>query len=116
MHGNLDSTRTLIDVRDAMESYWIAARKCKPGEIYNIGGNKVIKVGDFLKLLVQQANCPVKTKLDKKLLRPTDVTLQIPDTQKFRKHTGWKPKYKFEDSVTFLLDYWRKNISYIPVK
>jgi len=39
VHGNLDSVRTLIDVRDAMESYWAAIERCEPGEAYNIGGN-----------------------------------------------------------------------------
>lgn len=43
-HGNLDSTRTMIDVRDAMESYWVAAEKCEPGEAYNVGGDTVITV------------------------------------------------------------------------
>ena len=27
LHGNLDSVRTLIDVRDAMETYWLAASR-----------------------------------------------------------------------------------------
>ncbi len=48
LHGNLNSTRTMIDVRDAMESYWIATTKGKYGEVYNIGGDKVITVGNFL--------------------------------------------------------------------
>ncbi len=51
LHGNLDSVRTMIDVRDAMESYWVAAEKCRFGEAYNIGGDTVITVGEFLELL-----------------------------------------------------------------
>src|SRR3990167_293068 len=43
LYGNLDSIRTLLDVRDAMRAYWDAALFCKPGQIYNIGGTKVIK-------------------------------------------------------------------------
>ena len=38
VHGNVDSVRTLIDVRDAMRAYWDAALNCTPGEAYNIGG------------------------------------------------------------------------------
>ena len=110
-HGNLDSVRTLIDVRDAMQSYWVAATRCRVGEVYNIGGTKVIKVGDFLDVLKKLARCKVKTRLDRSLLRPTDVTLQIPNTGKFRKETGWKPKYSFEQSVAFLLNYWRERIA-----
>lgn len=110
LHGNLNSTRTLIDVRDAMESYWVAAEKCAFGEAYNIGGNTVITVGDFLDLLKKKAKVKISSRVDPKLLRPTDVTLQIPDTSKFQKVTGWKSKYSFEDSVEFLLEQARKSV------
>lgn len=109
-HGNLDSVRTLIDVRDAMESYWVAMQKCRFGEAYNIGGATVIKVGDFLEVLKKLAKTDIPSRVDPKLLRPTDVTLQIPDTSKFEKETGWKPKYSFEESVKFLLEHCRREI------
>ncbi len=108
LHGNLDSVRTLIDVRDAMGSYWIALEKCKPGEVYNIGGQKTIKVGAFLDLLKKCAITDIPSRVDRKLLRPADVTLQIPDVNKFQKETGWEPKYSFEDSVENLLEHCRK--------
>ena len=111
LHGNLDSTRTLIDVRDAMESYWVAMQKCQFGEVYNIGGATVIKVGEFLNVLKKLAKTEIPSRVDPKLLRPMDVTLQIPDTSKFEKETGWKPKYDFEDSVAFLLDHCRKEVA-----
>jgi GDP-4-dehydro-6-deoxy-D-mannose reductase len=110
LHGNLDSTRTIIDVRDAMESYWVAMEKGKAGEIYNIGGEKTIKVGEFLDVLKKLAKCKIPSKVNPELLRPTDVTLQIPDTSKFKRETGWKPKYTFEQSVDHLLKYCRKDI------
>jgi len=109
-HGNLDSTRTLIDVRDAMQSYWYALVHGKPGEIYNIGGNTVIKVGEFLDLLKKYAKCEIPSETDPSLLRPVDITLQIPDTTKFEKTTNWQPKYSFEDSVQYLLDHCRKQV------
>jgi len=107
VHGNLDSVRTIIDVRDAMEAYWLAILHCAPGEVYNIGGHTTISVGDFLELLKKFARCPIPSRVDPALLRPSDVTLQIPDVSKFVKATGWKPRYGFEDSVTYLLEYWR---------
>lgn len=110
VHGNLDSVRTLIDVRDAMESYWLAAAHCKHGEAYNIGGNTTISVGDFLELLKKESTVRIKTKPDPSLLRPSDVTLQIPDVSKFVAATGWSPKYGFEESVKYLLAYWRERV------
>ncbi len=109
-HGNLDSVRTLIDVRDAMESYWIALIKGEPGQIYNIGGTTTMTVGEFLERLKDKSTASVmSTTLDQKLLRPVDVTMQIPDTTKFEKQTGWKPKYNIDDSINMLLDYCRSH-------
>lgn len=106
-HGNLESTRTLIDVRDAMRAYWKAVEHGEPGEVYNIGGDTVLKVGELLKTLVDMAENPIPCLEDSKLLRPVDVTLQIPDIEKFKKATGWLPRYSFSDSIRHLLGYWR---------
>jgi len=110
LHGNLDSVRTIIDVRDAMRAYWDAALFCTPGEVYNIGGQTVITVGEFLDLLKSLAKTNIPSRLDPTLLRPSDVTLQIPSVEKFEKATGWTAKYSFKESVSFLLDYWRVQV------
>lgn len=110
LHGNLESVRTIIDVRDAMESYWVATKKCGFGEAYNIGGSTVIKVGEFLEELKKLSICKIPSKPDPKLFRPSDVTLQIPDVSKFTKQTGWHPKYSFKESVKLLLDYCRNEV------
>jgi len=107
-HGNLKSTRTIIDIDDAMRSYWVAAKKGKIGEIYNIGGNKIIEISKFLEILKKKSKVKITTMIDKNLLRKTDVTLQIPDVTKFKLQTGWKPKVKFEESVNSLLNEFRK--------
>ena len=107
-YGNLKSIRTFVDIDDAMEAYWLAAKKGKIGEVYNIGGNKIISVKQFLKELIKLAKCKIKHSVDKKLLRPQDVTLQIPDVRKFIKDTGWRPKVTFQDSVKKLLNECRK--------
>jgi GDPmannose 4,6-dehydratase/GDP-4-dehydro-6-deoxy-D-mannose reductase len=106
-HGNLDSVRTLLDVRDIVEAYWVSAEKCDLGEAYNIGSTVPVRVGDFLEELKKQAKCKIVSKEDPNLLRPVDVTLQIPSVDKFYEKTKWKPKYTLEDSVKLLLDYYR---------
>ena len=107
-HGNLESVRTIIDTRDAMRAYWLTILHCRPGEAYNIGGTTTMKVGDFLERLIALSNVTVKTRCDPALLRPADVTLQIPCVDKFAKETGWEPQYTFEESMAHLLEYWRE--------
>ena len=111
VHGNLDSTRTLIDVRDAMEAYWVAVLKCRPGEAYNIGGTTTITVGEFLEVLKKLAKTKIPSRVDSALVRPVDVTLQIPDVGKFTAATGWRPRYSFEESVADLLEHWRGRVA-----
>lgn len=107
-HGNLDSVRTIVDMRDAMRAYWLAVLHCRAGEAYNIGGTTTVKVGEVLERLIALSEVPITTRCDPALLRPADVTLQIPCTDKFVKETRWQPEYSFEESLKSLLDYWRK--------
>lgn len=115
VHGNLDSIRTLIDVRDAMRAYWEAVLHCRPGEAYNIGGTTTMKVGEFLESLIALSNKHIPTRCDPNLLRPADVTLQIPCVDKFVNETGWRPFYTFEESLADLLAYWRKEADKVRV-
>lgn len=103
-HGNLESVRTLIDVRDAMSSYWYAIHDCKFGEAYNIGGDNVVSVGQFLDILKKKAKVPIESHIDEKLIRPADVTLQIPDVTKFYNVSSWRPIYSLDESVDMLLE------------
>lgn len=107
VHGSLDSVRSVLDVRDAVEAYRVAAEKGRPGEAYNIGTSSSLSVGQFLEKLIARAKKPIKTRQDPALVRPADVTDQVPDVSKFTRETGWRPARSVDDSVEFLLAYWR---------
>jgi GDPmannose 4,6-dehydratase len=110
LHGNLESIRTWADVRDAVRAYWLLVRKCRPGEVYNIGGKTTKTIGEVLDYLISLS--PMKDKIQKKqdpkLMRPYDVTLQIPDCYKFLEETGWQRTIKFEQTMQDLLNWWRE--------
>jgi len=109
--GNLDSVRTFMDVGDAVRAYWILVHQCRPGEVYNIGGNETMTIGEMLnKLLNLSTRKDIIIKVDPVRLRPSDVTLQIPDTSKFRNETGWKPEVSFDKTLENLLNYWRAKV------
>lgn len=107
--GNLDSIRTFLDVRDAVKAYWLLTTKCPAGEVYNIGGVETMTVGKMLEKILKLSKVKdVKVELDPKRLRPSDVTRQIPSTEKFYKATGWRPTIKFDKTLEDLLNYWRQ--------
>ena len=109
--GNLKSLRTVADVRDAVHAYYLLLTKRPiPGEVYNIGGNFTCTVNEILDFLLSKSKKKIIYKVDKARIRPIDADLQIPDTTKFSLHTGWKPKYKFEQTMTDLLNFWRKKV------
>lgn len=103
-HGNLKSQRTIIDTTDAMEAYWLAAKKGKIGEIYNICGHQKISIKNFLNKLISFSNKKIICRLDPNLVRPKDIDLQISNFKKFQKDTGWKPKTNLNKSILNLLN------------
>lgn len=106
--GNLDSVRTFLDIKDAVRAYWLLVSKCFPGEVYNVGGVETMTVGEMLQKLLNLSTVKnIEVKVDPVRLRPSDVTLQIPSTEKFREATGWKPEIKFDQTLQDLLNYWR---------
>ena len=112
--GNLDSLRTFADVRDAVRAYYMLVTvNPKGGEYYNIGGQYTCSVKDMLNHLISisTAKDKIKVETDPDRLRPIDADLQVPDTTKFEKHTGWKPEITFEQTMQDLLDYWREKVS-----
>lgn len=110
-HGNLDSIRTLLDVRDIAEAYWQASNLGEVGEVYNIGSTVPVQVGHFLDLLKRHAKTKIVSEPDPKLMRPTDVTNQIPSVDKFVQRTKWQPRYTLDESVQFLLDHCRHAVA-----
>jgi GDPmannose 4,6-dehydratase len=82
-----------------------------PGAYYNIGGAYSCTVGDMLAhLLSLSTRDDIEVVTDPERLRPIDADLQIPDTTKFRAHTGWAPEIPFEQTMYDLLEYWRDRV------
>ena len=106
--GNMESTRTFLDVRDVAKAFWLLVDKCPPGEVYNIGGTETMTMGEMLdKLLKLSKTKNITVEVDPERLRPSDVTLQIPSIDKFTAATGWKPEIEFNKTLKDTLDYWR---------
>ena len=111
--GNLESLRTWADVRDAVRAYhMLVTVKPIPGEVYNIGGSYSCSIGDMLRTLLSFTTVEgIRVETDPLRLRPIDADLQVPNTAKFRAHTGWEPQVPFEQTMRDLLDYWRGRIA-----
>lgn len=111
--GNLDSLRTIADVRDAVHAYYLLVTIDPiPGSVYNIGGNDSITVRQILEYLISLSyNKSITYKVDNDRLRPIDADLQVPDMSKFISKTRWCPKYDAKTTLSDLLDFWRERVS-----
>ncbi len=111
--GNLESLRTWADVRDAVRAYhMLVTIDPIAGESYNIGGNHSCTVRQMLEYLLSLSlRKEIQVEMDPARLRPIDADLQVPDTGKFHRHTGWEPRIPFEQTMRDLLDYWRTRIA-----
>jgi GDP-mannose 4,6-dehydratase len=111
--GNLDSLRTWADVRDAVRAYYLLVTVNPiPGQSYNIGGTYSCTIRQMLDhLLSLSSRKDIRVEVDPQRLRPIDADLQVPDTSKFNRHTGWEPQIPFEKTMSDLLNYWRERIA-----
>lgn len=112
--GNLDSLRTIADVRDAVRAYhMLLTVNPVPGAYYNIGGTHTATVRQILDVLLRFSSMKggIGVEVDPERLRPIDADLQVPDISKFSKHTGWKPEIAFETTMRDLLEYWRARVA-----
>ena len=73
---------------------------------YDTTPDKVNKYLPGSKILIKNYK-----KLDKKLIRPNDISLQVASCDKFKKHTKWKPKYNLDKSINFFYKECKKNFN-----
>lgn len=111
--GNLQSLRTFADVRDAVRAYYMLVTvNPQAGEYYNIGGDFSCTIEEMLNTLISYSTArdDIRIETDPARLRPIDADLQVPNTAKFRAHTGWAPEISYEQTMRDLLDYWRTRV------
>ncbi len=110
--GNLNSLRTIADVRDAVRAYYLLVTvNPVPGGIYNIGGTHTMTVQEILEFLISISSLKeINYEVDRERLRPIDADLQIPDMSKFQEKTGWEPLISYEKTLSDLLEFWRNKV------
>jgi GDP-4-dehydro-6-deoxy-D-mannose reductase len=113
--GNLKARRDWSDVRDVVRAYWLAVEHCTPGEDYVIASGKSRSIQEMLDCLLSFSRAKIEVKVDPGRQRPSDVEILEGDSTKFRKATGWVPKYTFEQTMADLLDYWRERVRQVTV-
>ena len=110
--GTLSSKRVIMDVRDCVKAYDLLMQTFTPGEAYNVGGDTVHSMGEVLDMMLDMRGLAgkVEKRVDHTLVRPIDIPVQICNTEKCRKLTGWKPEIRLAKTLEDLLAYWDAKI------
>lgn len=108
--GNLDTQRAITDVRDVIEAFDLALDRATIGEVYNLSGRRVYRIGAIVDTLKQLVPFNFEIKQDQKLIRTTDEPIIYGDSSKFKQETEWEPKIPIEKTLEDMLNYWRKTL------
>jgi GDPmannose 4,6-dehydratase len=115
--GNLASTRTFQDARDAVRAYFLlleasAKGNVKCGDYFNIAGEEVFKLPEVIDLFLSMSTRKdIKVVTDGDRLRPIDADYQMFDNTKIRSSINWKPEIPAKQMFNDLLNHWRSEIA-----
>jgi len=107
--GDGNQTRDFTHVYDLINAIILAAKKAKPGSIYNIGSGKETTVNTIANIIKGK-----KVFIPK---RPGEPDRSLADISKIKRELEWKPKISIEEGVAMLLQNisnWKKAPVWTP--
>ncbi len=108
--GNMAAQRDFSDVRDMVRAYILAIEKGEPGEVYNIGTGRAHSVREMLDIMLAHSSVQIAEETDPTKFRPSDTPISYADPSKFKRQTGWEPRFSFEQTCADILNDWRGRI------
>jgi GDP-4-dehydro-6-deoxy-D-mannose reductase len=115
--GNLSSTRTFQDARDAVRAYFLlleasAMRTISCGDYFNIAGEEAFQLPEVIEILLGfSSRTDIKVVTDQERLRPIDADYQMFDNSKIRAAIEWRPEISVRKMFEDLLNHWRNEIA-----
>lgn len=108
--GNLDVRRDFSDVRDIVEYLIKISDEGKAGEIFNLCSGEAYSIRFILETLLSFSNKQIEVIVDKSRLRPADIPVLFGDYNELRRRLRIDKKYKIEETLFDLLEFWRKRV------
>jgi GDP-4-dehydro-6-deoxy-D-mannose reductase len=113
--GDLKPTRDFSDVRDIVRGYWLLLERGTPGEVYNLCSGAEWSIERMLNFLIGQSTLShIEIRQDPARLRPSDVPALRGCREKIERALGWRGVIPLEQTLTDLLEYWRRRIKSRP--
>ena len=106
--GNLETRRAIMDVRDTLAALVMLSEHGSSGDVYNVSSSKVYSISEVIGVLGSVVGQQIYPISDKSLFRPTDESIITGDVSKLVRDTGWVQSISLEETLSTMLDYWRK--------
>ena len=106
--GDLSVVRDFSDVRDVVRAYLLLLQQGSFGEVYNVCSGRAYSIGEILDRLVKLSGLKVKVEQERSRFREKAVPVLHGDNSKLVAAIGWKPEVSIDQTISDLLDYWRK--------
>jgi len=108
--GNLDAVRDIADVRDVVRAYCAIVEKGRRGVVYNVCSGRAVAIREVLDRLIAMSRARVDVRIDPARFRPTDVPMLVGEPARLHEDTGWTASIPLNQTLSDLLDYWRKEV------
>lgn len=106
--GNLETKRTVVDVRDLNRALILLLERGVAGENYNVGGSVAYEMSEILNQVIFCSDRDdILPRVDPNLLRPTDEKIIFGDCGKLAGATGWQQEIPLSATITDMFRYWR---------
>jgi GDP-4-dehydro-6-deoxy-D-mannose reductase len=113
--GDLKPTRDFSDVRDIVGGYWLLLERGTPGEVYNLCSGVDWSIERMLNFLIERSTLShIEIRQDSARLRPSDVPVLRGCREKIERALGWHGVIPLEQTLSDLLEYWRRRIKARP--
>jgi GDP-4-dehydro-6-deoxy-D-mannose reductase len=104
--GDTSIIRDFTDVRDVVVAYDLLLKAGKSGEIYNVCSGKGTSLSDIIGIMAKILDLNINTRINEKLVRPSDNRIIIGSNEKIKREVGWHIKISLEQSLRDILSAW----------
>jgi NAD dependent epimerase/dehydratase len=109
--GDLDPTRDFTFVKDTCQGFLeIARMEGGTGEVFQIGTNREISIGDLFNLIAELMDSKGVPVTERERVRPakSEVHRLLCDNSKLKRATGFEPKTSLRDGLAATIDWFQR--------
>lgn len=112
--GDISPTRDFNFVKDTCRGFLaLSEHESSIGEIFNIGSNSEISIGETVKLINELMQSNLQIISDENRLRPknSEVKRLVSDNQKIYSLTGYQPQFNFKQGLQLTIDWFNDPVN-----